>query len=122
MNAQEFRARVRAERRKRGWTQSDLEKASGVKKRNITSFENGHTNLQPVNERRIREALDLWDDMPADDEAVAEATRAKWDKDITLTLDVIGQVLSTLEDEERQAVMSDLIRSLMGRARGNQSA
>jgi transcriptional regulator with XRE-family HTH domain len=125
MTAHDLPSRVRAARIKRKWTQQDLSDRTGVSVRSLTAYENRRQSLQPARLRVVCEVLeiDMRGESPEDaDDAIAQATRDSWDPDIALTLDVIGQVLSTLEDEERQAVMSGLIRWLMDRKRGNQSA
>ena len=82
---------VRAERRRRGWTQTELAKAAGVSLNTLSNFENGKSDLHGPNLRAIRRLLDMGDnpEPEPDDSHVAEATRAKWDPDVQAYLDII---------------------------------
>lgn len=107
---EDFPARVRAERKKRGWTQQDLADAAGVSLRTAQNFETRKGAPQAENLRAILVAVGI--DPEGDD--VATRTRSDWPVDVQVFLDMLGAYLvATYPDEDdRRGVEQDLTRQI----------
>jgi transcriptional regulator with XRE-family HTH domain len=119
MAIDELATRARQARKARGWTQQQLAEAPGVHLRTISGFERRETaRPHPENLRAIIAALELEDDAAGDE--VAADSREEWPQDVRVFLDVMGLFLSAIPESERQAIMHDLTRQMVGQRRGLQ--
>lgn len=102
----ELRARVRQERKRRGWTQEETAQRAGVVLRTYQGFESGKSWPQPANLVAILAALDI----DEDEELGGDAPR--WSGDVAVFLDMIGAYLEQLGDAERLRFMRDETRRI----------
>jgi transcriptional regulator with XRE-family HTH domain len=107
----ELRARVRGERKRRGWTQEETAQRAGVVLRTYQGFESGKSWPQPANLVAILAALEIDEDANPADEAPG------WSGDVAVFLDVIGAYLEQLGDAERLHFMRDETRRIFAQMR-----
>jgi transcriptional regulator with XRE-family HTH domain len=106
---EDYAARVRAERKKRKWTQQELADRAGMSLRALQNFEGRKATPQPENLRAVLAAVDL-DPEGAD---VAAETRAEWPADVQAFLDMMGAYLVyAVPEESRRVVIHDLTRQI----------
>lgn len=100
---------VEEERKRRGLTQAAVAAQLGMSLRAYGSFVNGHSDLQPRNRRAVTTFLAVG----RDEDAIGEETRSRFPDDVQVILDVLGVVLTRMEEEERRRFIHDLTRRLL---------
>lgn len=108
MNQADFPARVRVERKRRGWTQTDLAKAAHLSLRTVQNFEGRKGDPQPENLRALLTALDI----DPDGDEVAARTRSEWPAPVQVFLDMLGAYLMTLPEDARLEAIHDITRQI----------
>lgn len=107
MSHDDFPQRVRAERKKRGWSQQELADRANVSVRTVQMFEGGKSTGTPANRRAVLDALGI-----ANNNGTAAETRAGWPEPVKIFLDMLGAYLMTFPEERRLDVMHDLTRQI----------
>lgn len=112
----ELAERVREARKAMGLTQADFARKAGVGARTYQMFEGAKSVPQPANLRAILRAagLDETQINPTGDPTAVAVVRT-WPADVSLFLDVMGDYLVSLNDDDRAQVMRDVTRSLYSR-------
>lgn len=106
MQHEDFPARVRGERKARGWTQSQMAEAVGMSLRAYQGFETRKNVPQPENLRRISEVAGI--DLNGE-----EGTQETWDPEVQAFLDMMGAYLTYgVAEDRRRAVIHDLTRQI----------
>ncbi len=93
---------VRAARKARGWSQSDLAEAAGVAPNTVSAIEAGR-NTRPGSLRSVLDALGI---QPA-------AAGAAYVDEVELVRDLVGQWLTGLPPHERHDAAAALVRFVM---------
>ena len=104
MSHDDLVARVRAERKKRRWTQAQLAEKIGVSLRTIQGFETRKSAMQPENLREVCVVLGIDPDSPDRD--------TQWRKSTQVFLDVMGAYLDSLPEEAAVQVAHHLARQI----------
>lgn len=96
---------VLAARGLRGWSQKDLASEAGIAPNTVGAIERGDS-VQPGKLSKVMEALDI--------RPLAEAQEAEgYPVDIELIRDAIGMALLDVPEDERAALVRNLLRALM---------
>ena len=112
METSELAARIRNARKARGWGQKELAAAVGVSTGTIGNLERGLNATHPETLRAIFRVLDI-EEVAGDD--IAAETREGWPSDVRVFLDIMGLFLTAMPEDERQAIMHDVTRSIVNR-------
>lgn len=108
-NRRELAQGVRAARKSRGWSQSELASRAHVSLRTVQNAEAGRDPLPSLKALRDIHAALAVD--PAAQTAPVEDR--KWSGDVDALVNVIGLFVDSLEGEERQAWINHLTRAVV---------
>lgn len=109
MSIQDWPARIRAERKKRKWTQQQLADKAGMSLRAVQTFEGRKATPQPENLRAMRAALDL----DGDDAEVSTTGHPEWPTDIDTFLNMMGAyLLYAVPEDQRTEAIHDITRQI----------
>jgi len=108
MSQTDFPARIRKERKARGWTQEELADRAHVSLRTVQNVEGRKSTPQPENLRALLAALDI--ELAGDD--VAAETRATWPPEIQVFLDMLGAYLMAMPERTRLDAIHDITRQI----------
>ena len=91
---------IRGGRRAKGWTQAELAAAAGVSERTVRNLEAGH-DVSPATERIVYHVLGM--DRTPD-----------WPPDVEVFLQMVGYRLTSLDGDERLALIARITHMLVG--------
>lgn len=103
---------VRTARKQKRWGQQELADAAHVSIGVISNLERQITRPQPANERAILDALGIEPpEAPLNNNH--PANHRDWPEDVSVILDVVGLMLTSIPEDERPAAIFDLTRWAM---------